>query len=637
MKPLLTLIVTCVWLFSCKDRPVIVKEVTDGVSLELANYRSEQVSEVRYGLSFSVPEDVLSEIKSTLKLQLTLAHLDAPLYLDFKEKSSHLKSIAVNGEKITLVHKNEHIKIAAEHLVVGSNQIVIDFIAGELSLNRNQDYLYTLLVPDRARTLFPCFDQPNIKATYLLDISAPKDWEVLCAAPEVRQEESDGAVRHFFGPSDKMSTYLFSFVAGKFNRATQNPGKFDMNLLYRETDESKIAMSTDTIFDLHQQSIAFLEDYTAYSFPFQKLDFATIPGFQYGGMEHVGAIQYRESSLFLDESATENRKLSRAKLIAHETSHMWFGDLVTMNWFNDVWMKEVFANFMADKIVNPAFPEVNHELAFMTTHYPRAYSEDRTKGTNPIRQELDNLNNAGSLYGSIIYNKAPIMMRQLELVLGKENFKKGIQEYIRSYAYGNAVWNDLIKKFDEKTEVDIEEWSDIWVNSSSRPLITNIINYDVNDKIASFELRQHAEDDSKHIWPQKFDISFMYSDSTETVTVAMQNETLVLSEVIGMPKPKAIWYNSSGIGYGVFPLDSSNLGAIPRIEDEVSRGYTYINAYENTLFGALAPRAVFEVYLESLASEKNELLINLLSRYTTTLFWKYLNDAHRLHYQQLLG
>ena len=172
-----------------------------------------------------------------------------------------------------------------------------------------------------------------------------------------------------------------------------------MEFFYRKTNEEKLAASTGELFKLHQQSIDFLKDYTDSEFPFQKLDFALIPHFQYGGMEHVGAIQYRESSLMLDNSATEIRKLGRGKLIVHETSHMWFGDLVTMKWFSDVWMKEVFANFMADKIVNPVFPDINHDLQFMVNHYPSAYGEDRTKGPNSIRQKLDNLKNAGSLYG----------------------------------------------------------------------------------------------------------------------------------------------------------------------------------------------------------------------------------------------
>lgn len=231
--------------------------------------------------------------------------------------------------------------------------------------------------PDRASTLFPCFDQPNIKAKYVLDITAPSDWTVLCGAPLQKRTLQGDKVHYAFETSDPMSTYLFSMVAGKFESVTENPGQFDMTLLYRETDSAKIAFSLPKIFDLHQRSIDFLKDYTQFDFPFKKLDFAAIPGFQYGGMEHVGAIQYRQGSIFLDESATERRLMGSAKLIAHETSHMWFGDMVTMDWFNDVWMKEVFANFMADKIINPAFPNINHKLQFMMSHYRGAYGEDR--------------------------------------------------------------------------------------------------------------------------------------------------------------------------------------------------------------------------------------------------------------------
>src|SRR6185436_19304609 len=141
------------------------------------------------------------------------------------------------------------------------------------------------------------------------------------------------------------------------------------------------------------------------------------------------------------------------------TSHMWFGDLVTMRWFDDVWMKEVFANFMAAKIVNPTFPEINHELRFLYSHYPAAYDVDRTEGTNPIRQRLDNLNEAGSLYGAIIYQKAPIVMRQLEALMGADTFRQGLREYLGRYAFANASWTDLIAILDARTPADLAAWS----------------------------------------------------------------------------------------------------------------------------------------------------------------------------------
>ncbi len=211
--------------------------------MALAEYRSEQVSNVKYGLAFKIPEQKEAPISAVLKLKLDISNLDAPLLLDFKEESNLLKSLKTNGNKCEIFHQNEHLKISPDHLKVGTNEIEIEFTMGELSLNRNDEYLYTLLVPDRARTLFPCFDQPNIKAKYTLTITAPNDWQVLSGALEKRTSQNGDFTIHEFGTTDTMSTYLFSFVSGKFQKASESRDNFDMTLLYRENDSAKIDLS----------------------------------------------------------------------------------------------------------------------------------------------------------------------------------------------------------------------------------------------------------------------------------------------------------------------------------------------------------------------------------------------------------
>jgi aminopeptidase N len=236
--------------------------------------------------------------------------------------------------------------------------------------------------------------------------------------------------RIVFAPTRPLSTYLFAFAAGRFQTETAERRGRTFHMLHRETDAAKLARNRDVVFDLHDAALRWLEDYTGIPYPFDKFDFVMIPSFQFSGMEHPGSILYNASSMLLDESATENQLLNRASTISHETAHMWFGDLVTMRWFDDVWMKEVFANFMAAKIVNPSFPTINHDLRFLAAHYPAAYGVDRTQGTHPIRQPLDNLSNAGSQYGAIIYQKAPIVMRQLELLVGEVPFRDGLRDYL---------------------------------------------------------------------------------------------------------------------------------------------------------------------------------------------------------------
>ncbi len=615
-------------LLSCKDMPEPIINTT-GVSLDLAQYRAEQVSNVVYDLSFFIPEQKEQPITSKLKLTAIIADLTNALYLDFKEDSKNLQYLSVNGQVVDIQHELEHLIIPQKHLVLGQNQITIDFIAGDLSLNRNDDYLYTLLVPDRARTLFPCFDQPDIKANYNLSIRVPKEWTVLAGA-SLNTRANDGVNSTFiFNTSDLMSTYLFSFVAGNFQQAATTGEKRFMNLLYRESDPTKTTRSIPSLFAIHQSSLNYLEDYTDTAYPFQKFDFATIPGFQYGGMEHTGAIQYRESFLFLDESATQTQELSRAKLIAHETAHMWFGNLVTMEWFTDVWMKEVFANFMAGKIVNPLFNSINHDLQFLTAHYPSAYGVDRSQGSNPIRQDLDNLEHAGSLYGSIIYNKAPIMMRQLELALGKEAFKEGVQTYIKRYSNSNSDWNGLVSILDQKTDLDLKQWSDVWVNSTGRPVFSEQITYDENQNISKFNLIQDAEDGTTKIWPQAFEIDLVYADHIQKIAVTSNSKKIELTEAIGFKKPKTIIYNSNGFGYGIFPTHKKNLEVSFGLKSEVSKAHIYLNTYENLVLGNGNVMRTYRSFLKGIELESNELILRLLTRQTLAVFWYHLSSIER--------
>ena len=179
--------------------------------------------------------------------------------------------------------------------------------------------------------------------------------------------------------------------------------------------------------------------------------------------------------MFLNENPTLNERLARSSLIAHETSHMWFGDFVTMEWFNDVWTKEVFANYYASQIIEPLFPEVNHSLNFMLDYIPAAYSEDRTAGANPVKQQLENMRDAGLMYGNIIYDKSPVILEMLIKKMGKESFQKGIREYLKTYAYGNATWEGLIGILDKYTNDDLAAWSRVWVNEKGMPEILSLI------------------------------------------------------------------------------------------------------------------------------------------------------------------
>lgn len=442
-----------------------------GVSFRLAEKRKSLISNLHYQLDLTIPEDPAQPVHGVAVIYAGLNKRQS-IALDFKQSPGSVHGLRINGRPTAIHHIDEHILLPAEQLTAGSNTIEIGFTSANTALNRNNDYMYTLFVPDRARTVFPCFDQPDLKAVFELSLRIPAHWQALSNGPLIRKTTTGGNSRWQFAASDTISTYLFAFTAGRYELRKEVRDGRQMQLLYRETDTAKLAASMDTLFDIHAAALQFMEDYTGISYPFRKFDFVAIPDFQFGGMEHPGAIWYNAGSLFLDSSATRAQLTGRANLLGHETAHMWFGDLVTMKWFNDVWMKEVFANFMADKITAAIRPADNADLQFITTHYPAAYSVDRTSGANPIRQPLDNLDEAGTLYGDIIYHKAPIMMQQLEKLTGPAGLREGLQEYLGRYAFGNADWPQLIEILDRKTNEDLKRWNDSWVNGAGRPVMT---------------------------------------------------------------------------------------------------------------------------------------------------------------------
>ncbi|MCT3815289.1 aminopeptidase [Elizabethkingia anophelis] len=606
-------------------------KVESGVSYELAQFRKSTLSNIKYELDLDIPESKTDRISGTENLTFNYKkQSEVPLQIDFKENAASLLSVSVNGQAIKPVLENEHILIDQKYLKSEHNQITFKFIAGNSALNRRDGYLYTLFVPDRARTMFPCFDQPNLKANYSLTLTIPEKWNAMANGVLKETTVKQGRKKMIFAQSDLLPTYLFSFAAGDFKYFKEKIGLEEAGMLYRETDTIKIKNSMDSIYNLYRNSLAYYEKWTGIPHPFQKHGLVVVPDFQFGGMEHPGAILFQNSTLFLDKNATQNQLNNRSNLLAHEVAHLWFGDMVTMDWFNDVWTKEVFANFMADKSTGASSDKSVYDLKFLTTHFPAAYSVDRTIGANPIRQVLDNLQNAGMMYGLIIYNKAPIMMRQLELLIGEENFRKGISEYLRKYAYSNATWPDLITILDNQTPEDLQSWNKVWVNEPGRPIIDYTIKYKGN-KIENFKISQHPEHgDTQKLWPQEFQISLFYPDKIEKVDVKFSEKQQDIPELKGRQKPLFVLQNSSGIGYGVFNVDNDLISGFSLIKDPVNRASAYISLYENMLGGSgITPQELLHFFAGQLQKESTELNLRLITGYISGIYWGFLTESIR--------
>jgi aminopeptidase N len=601
------------------------KTIVPGTSLELANERKGAITNLRYALFFDIPAAQKDSIPATVTIRFDLKHVSNVLQLDFNAPPENLKKISANGKEIEIICKHEHILIDKKFLNDGANAISIDFVAGEKALNRNPDYLYTLFVPSRTASCFPVFDQPDLKAIYHLELNIPSNWEAVSNGKIMSIDSSSAKKRYSFSDTRPTSTYQFAFTAGKFFKA--HNAETGMTIYYRETDTAKVSRNLHKIFELHRDALTWLKSYTKIDYPYEKFDFVLMPAFQFGGMEHPGNIFYRERSLFLDESASVNEELGRAGLIAHETAHMWFGNLVTMKWFNDVWLKEVFANFMAAKIVDPDFPQINHDLRFLMSHYPSAYAIDRSEGSHPVQQPLDNLKNAGSVYGAIIYQKAPIMMRNLESLMGKENFQRGLQEYLTTFSYENATWDDLVNVLKKYTNKDLEVWNTAWIKTKGMPEIA----YGPTPDKKAVEIKV-VNDPNGIVWPQFF--FFKASDNEKGFVKEIEIRRGQPSLMTSLDTTKLLTIpNFEGRGYGYFHADQASrnnmLETVNDYNDPEVRAGIWMNVWEYILRGEVDPQAGLQKLLSTLEKEKDPLLLEYLADKIGTIFWQLLTPAQR--------
>ena len=553
--------------------------LSKGVSKELADHRKVNIGNVVYDLTFNIPSNLSHKVTGTAIISFDLKEQE-DLILDFQGEFSGTAYVYYGKKNnkrrsFEALYEDEHIIIPMRQLQAGKNKIELNFTCQDKALNRNKDYVYTLFVPDLARSVFPCFDQPDLRAVFVTTLHTPSGWKTMT---------SDN--------SCQLPTYLYSFVAGNFQEKTGTRNGRLMRALYRETDPAKVAQ-LDKVFDETSQALKWMEGYTSIACPFKEYGMVILPNYQFGGMEHPGAIQLSDRRIFLEKNATQEEELYRTELIAHEIAHLWFGDLVSLKWFGDVWTKEVLANFMASKITRRQYKGIDHDLNFLKTFQNAAIAIDRTDGTHAIAQELNNLNHASLLYDNIIYDKAPVMMRMMEQVMGAPAMQNGLNRFLIDHQFDNASWDDLIKALDKAApSADVKKFSDIWVKQKGMP------NIHTSYKDGQIVVTQSDPLHRGIFWPQQFEVKVIYDlTESQTLTVDMQKPTMTF-KVPG--RPSYIIPNSNGKGYGRFTLDDNYTRQMPKrlitTRNDLNRYALLQVIHDNYLMGKISPSYFSELY-----------------------------------------
>ena len=610
-----------------------------GVSQELATARARAISDVRYDLALDVTARDSAPGRVTITFRRTGT---ADVILDFRGR--RLGAVVVNGTPVAKpVFNGAHLALPAGALRPGENSVRIDFVAdiapAGASIIRStdrtdgSDYLYTLLVPADANQLFPCFDQPDLKARVTFSLRAPSAWTVVANGSLARSDTAAAALTHHFGETQPLSTYLIAFAAGPWHRASSTVNGRTINVFVRSSRAKEADL--DTLIALNRRALEWMERYFERPYPFSKYDFVLAPAFPFGGMEHPGAVFYNEDRFIFRERPTLPRVLGRYSTILHEVAHQWFGDLVTMKWFDDLWLKEGFATYMAAKALNDLDPSSQAWKTFYLSNKPSAYGVDQTTGTTPLWQSLANLDQAKSNYGAIVYNKAPSVLKQLNYLVGDSAFQRGVQQFLAKHAYANATWQDLLASIGQASRRDLTAWGKQWMLRPGMPEVETKLTLK-NGRIEKLQLVQRPVQQSvsgQGSWPMKTRVyfgfaaermrpgplgsdyvtihPFVHLDSVDVTFNGASARPDSLTRFVRFTPLTFAYANGGDYGYQLISLDSMsrrNLlgGALAQVENPFLRAMLWGTLWDEVRAARLHPARFVSLVVRDLPKESDE-------------------------------
>jgi aminopeptidase N len=609
----------------------------EGIPRGLAEERAAVVSGVEYDLSYTLVPHAPTTT-ATERLRFELKRVGGPLLLDFRDGA--VGSLKVNGVVAPGEISNGHLVLPAGSLKAGANEVDVEFTANiaaaEKAITRFEDkddgseYIYTLFVPMDADMAFPCFDQPDLKGRFQLTVNAPTGWTVISNTEPQMVEEMGANAHTVFTRTEPISTYLFAYAAGPFKKVHAVEG---LPGLYVRASKAKAAESeAPAVQETAAAGIKYLSGYFEQAFPFPKYDMVLIPGFAFGGMEHAGATFLREEGVLFRTAPTKTNLFNRDILVLHELTHQWFGDFTTMRWFDDLWLKEGFAQYMAYQTLaslgrpQDGGPEVVWKR-FYEQIKPAAYGIDQTKGTTPIYQDIANLKDAKSAYGAIVYQKAPSVIKQLAFVLGPENFRKGLALYLAQHRYGNAQWSDLIHAFETVSGRSLGAWAEMWIRHRGMPEV-DVAWSCSGGKVASFAVSQRDVLGEGFVWPIAAEALLGYGDgSSKRVAMKFETASARVPEAVGQACPAYVFANAGDEGYGLFLLDDVSrayvMGHIATMPSLFERTLLWGSLWASVQNAKMAPVEFVDLVLKSLPAERDEALTASLLGHVDTVLHKY--------------
>ncbi|MGX5694701.1 aminopeptidase N [Agromyces soli] len=574
--------------------------------------------------------------KTTTTVRFDAAEPGASTFIDAITAAVH--SVTLNGVALDPAEVSDGVRIQLPNLAA-QNVLVVEadgryMHTGE-GLHRFVDpadgevYLYTQFeVPD-SRRMFAVFEQPDLKAAFKFTVTAPAHWQVVSNQPTpepvAAEASADGQERATwsFEPTHRISSYITALVAGPYDvvrdELTSSDGRVIPLGVFSRKSLSQY-LDADYIFEKTKQGFAYFEEKFDVPYPFTKYDQLFVPEYNAGAMENAGCVTFTEVYVFRSK-VTDAIKERRVVTILHELAHMWFGDLVTMKWWNDLWLNESFAEW-ASTIATAEATEWHHAwTTFNSMEKSWAYRQDQLPSTHPIVAEIRDLEDVLVNFDGITYAKGGSVLKQLAAWVGIDAFFTGVSAYFKKHAWGNTTLADLLAELETASGRDLSGWSKLWLETAGVNTLRPEIQTDASGAITSFAVLQSAHPDYPTIRPHRLAIGFYNLRGgalvrEHRVELDVDGERTDVAELIGLARPDLVLLNDDDLAYAKIRLDEQSqavaIANLSKIEDPLARALVWSSVWDATRDAETSASDYLELVLGNIASETESTTLRII-------------------------
>ena len=566
--------------------------------------------------------------------------------------SATLNGVAVDtnnfdGESIFLTN------LAADNLLV--IEIEAEYSKSGEGLQRSVDpsdgevYLYSQGETAHIRNMFPCFDQPSLKATFNLTVTTPGHWEAVSNNPVESKTVKGDLVEWKFSTTPRITTYLDALIAGPYSHVHDvYKGEKEIPLGIYCRKSMMQYLDPEDIFLITKQGFEYFEKTFGLAYPFEKYDQIAVVDFNFGAMENAGAVTFREDVLVFRSHMPEKSYLSRANTILHEMAHMWFGDMVTMFWWDDLWLNESFAEWSSYLALAESTRFKGAWSEFNCARKNWAYRQDQLSSTHPIIADMVDMEAVNANFDGITYAKGASVLHQLVAHVGRPQFIAGLQKYFAKHAWGNTTLEDLLVELEAASGRKLDAWVNTWLQTAGVNTLRPVLEID-GDSYKSVAISQEAPivpADSKELRPHRlavglYDISGDSLKRRTSVELDVAGASTVVADLAGEKVADLLLINDRDLSYAKLRFDERSIATLKRhlgkLDDALARAVTWAAVWDMHRDAEISSADFLEIALNGLAGESDDAIVNIVLGQLNTSLEAYSKEANRNAYREKLA